>query len=113
MRWLDSITSAMLFAQCELGKTLGGGEGQGCLAGCSPWGHKELDMTGQLNNEQQQGPGKLENESILFSTIFFLFHFSRFYLAAHSENTEHLQICFFNFCDVFLYRKTLKPKGDL
>ena len=64
MRWLDSITSAMLFAQCELGKTLGGGEGQGRLAGCSPWGHKELDMTGQLNNNNN-------NNMLYFETGFF------------------------------------------
>ena len=30
----------------ELGQTLGDGEGQGGLARFSPWGHKELDMTG-------------------------------------------------------------------
>ena len=30
----------------ELGKTPGDGEGQGGLACCSPWGHKELDTTG-------------------------------------------------------------------
>ena len=29
----------------EFEQTLGGGEGQGSLACCSPWGHKELDMT--------------------------------------------------------------------
>ena len=34
----------------ELGQTLGDGEGQGGLACCSPWGCKELDATGQLNN---------------------------------------------------------------
>ena len=34
----------------ELGQTLGDGEGQGGPACCSPWGHKKLDMTGQLNN---------------------------------------------------------------
>ena len=26
-------------------------EGQGSLACCSPWGHKELDMTEQLYND--------------------------------------------------------------
>ena len=26
------------------------GEGQGSLACCSPWGCKEFDMTGRLNN---------------------------------------------------------------
>ena len=28
----------------------GGAEGQGSLACGSPWGHKELDMTERLNN---------------------------------------------------------------
>ena len=28
----------------------GDGERQGSLVCCSPWGHKELDMTEQLNN---------------------------------------------------------------
>ena len=34
----------------ELGPTLENGEGQGGLTCCSPWGHKELDTTWQLNN---------------------------------------------------------------
>ena len=34
----------------ELGQTSGDGEGQGGLVCCSPWGHKELDTTGQLND---------------------------------------------------------------
>ena len=33
----------------ELWQTSGDGERQGGLACCSPWGHKELNMTGQLN----------------------------------------------------------------
>ena len=33
----------------EFEQTLGVGDGQGSLACCSPWGHKELDMTEQLN----------------------------------------------------------------
>ena len=37
----------------ELGQTLGDGEGQGSLACCSPWGHKELDTTWQLNNKMR------------------------------------------------------------
>ena len=35
---------------CEFGQTLGDSEGQGSLACCSLWGHKELDMPYQLNN---------------------------------------------------------------
>ena len=34
----------------ELGQTPGDGEGQGDLTCCSPWGRKDLDTTGRLNN---------------------------------------------------------------
>ena len=41
MRRLDGITDSVdVFEQ-----TLGDSEQQGSLARCSPWGHKELDMT--------------------------------------------------------------------
>ena len=33
-------------------QTLGDGEGQGNMACCSPWGHKESDMTEQLHNNR-------------------------------------------------------------
>ena len=33
----------------ESEKTLGGGDGHRSLPCCSPWGHKESDMTEQLN----------------------------------------------------------------
>ena len=33
----------------EFEQAPGAGDGQGSLAPCSPWGHKELDRTGQLN----------------------------------------------------------------
>ena len=41
--------------QCQLNghefeQVPGDPEGQGSLACCSPWGHKESDMTEQLNN---------------------------------------------------------------
>ena len=38
----------------ELGQTLGDGEGQRGLVCCRPWGRKELDMSGQLNNSKNQ-----------------------------------------------------------
>ena len=38
----------------EFEKTPGNGEGQGGLACCSPWGHKESDMTGQLNKTDEK-----------------------------------------------------------
>ena len=34
----------------ESEQTLGDGEGQGGLACCSPWGHKELDTTERPNS---------------------------------------------------------------
>ena len=36
----------------EFEQALGYGEGQGSLVCCSPWGHKESDMTEQLNKEK-------------------------------------------------------------
>ena len=47
MRWLDGITAH------EFEQTLGDSEGQGTLACCSQWGHKELNMTEQLNNNNK------------------------------------------------------------
>ena len=37
----------------EFEQALGDGEGQGSMMCCSPWGHKELDMTERLNNNNQ------------------------------------------------------------
>ena len=48
MRWLDGITDSV---SMHLSK-LGDGEGQGSLACCSSWGHKELDTTELLNNNK-------------------------------------------------------------
>ena len=39
----------------ELGQTSGDGEGQRHLTCCSPWGRKELDTTGQVNNKGLKG----------------------------------------------------------
>ena len=36
----------------EFEQALGDGEGQGSLAGCSPWGRKESDMTERPNNNK-------------------------------------------------------------
>ena len=36
----------------EFEQALGDGEGQGSLACCSPWSHKEMDMTYKLNNNK-------------------------------------------------------------
>ena len=36
----------------EFEQALGDDEGHGSLACCSPWGHKELDTTEQMNNKK-------------------------------------------------------------
>ena len=47
MRWLDGITGH------EFEETLGDGDGQGILECYSPWGHKQLGMTEQPNNNNK------------------------------------------------------------
>ena len=37
----------------EFEQALGGRDGQGSLACCSPWGHKETDTTEGLNNKRK------------------------------------------------------------
>ena len=46
MRWLDGITDSM---DISLRTAPEVNDGQGSLACCSPWGHKELDTTERLN----------------------------------------------------------------
>ena len=48
MRWLDGITNSMDFEQAP-----GVGDGEGSLVCCSLWGHKEIDMTERLNNNNK------------------------------------------------------------
>ena len=45
MRWLDGITNSMDMSLSKLGV----GDGQGGMLCCSPWRHKQLDMTECLN----------------------------------------------------------------
>ena len=59
----------------ELGQTSGDGEGQGGLACCDPWGLKQLDTTGQLNNNGNSTLTYWET-SKLFSTVTVLFYTS-------------------------------------
>ena len=41
----------------EIEQAPGVGDGQGGLAHCSPWGHKESDTTERLNWTEPQGSG--------------------------------------------------------
>jgi len=44
----------------EFVQTPGDGEGQGSLACCCPWGHKELDTTERMNNEVETERKKID-----------------------------------------------------
>ena len=46
MKWLDDLTIAMDMNSWAKNLSSGDGEGQGGLACCSPWGHKESDTIG-------------------------------------------------------------------
>ena len=57
---MDVITHGHEFEQA-----LGVSDGQGSLVCCSPWGHKELDMTERPNNNK-----KVATELSIFYTLF-------------------------------------------
>ena len=46
MKWLDGIINSI--NGHEFVQTPGNGQGQGSLACCSPWDHKELDTAERL-----------------------------------------------------------------
>ena len=51
-------------------QALGSGDGQGSLVCCHPWGHKELDMTEQLNNSSNMwGLSSLTRDRIYTTCI--------------------------------------------
>ena len=50
IRWLDGTTNSMNTSLREFVLHHLNGEGQGSLACCCPWGHKQSDMSEQLNN---------------------------------------------------------------
>jgi len=56
----------------EFEQTPGDGEGQGSLACCSPWGHKESDMTEQ---QQQSVINDFSLNLFLFTSLVWGFHF--------------------------------------
>ena len=48
-----------LLNEHEFEQTVGDSEGQGSLACCSSWGHKESDMTSRLKNNNAEEPTHL------------------------------------------------------
>ena len=53
----------------EFEQAPGDGEGQGDLACCSPWGHKESDTTERLNSNNTLERGILCNQFAISFTI--------------------------------------------
>ena len=57
----------------EFEQALGVGDGQGSLAWCSPWGHKESDMTERLNwTEQSLGSSGSFLHSLLWGLLLYI-----------------------------------------
>ena len=59
-KWLDGIIDSMDMSLSKLNEIVKDKEtceGQGNLECCSPWGRKELDMTKQLNNKNNNKCG--------------------------------------------------------
>ena len=57
MRWLDGITDSMDTSLSRLQEMMN-------MACCSPWGHKELDMTEQLNNNNPWPVARLQETAL-------------------------------------------------
>ena len=51
MRHLDGITDSMDMSLSKLRETV---KDRGSLVCCNPWGHKESDITKQLNNNKKK-----------------------------------------------------------
>ena len=72
MRWLDSITDSMDMSLSKFQES----EGPGSLVCCNPWGCKELDMTEQLNNNNNSNnkitymwnPKEKDTNELLYQT---------------------------------------------
>ena len=84
----------------ELEQAPGDGEGQRSLVCCSPWGHKKLYMTQQLNNEQHRdvtGWGSIQGFTIPMDM------FLQVYLAAKQQE----KVTFFSHQENFMNK--MKP----
>ena len=71
MGWLDDITDSVDMSLSKL--QVIDGEGQGSLACCSPWGHKESDksdMTDRLNINNNHFPHFKMEHQVSFKVSF-------------------------------------------
>ena len=75
MRWLDGIIDSK---DLEFDQTPGDSEGQGGLVCCSLWGHKESDMTEQLNSNEWEDYSNNVGEGAAISRDWATAHFLAF-----------------------------------
>ena len=54
----------------ESEQTQGDSEGQGSMVHCNPWGHKKMDMTQQLNNNNVTGIALDAKNTVVSKTKF-------------------------------------------
>ena len=62
MRWLNDINDSMDMSLSNFWEMV---KGQGSLVCCSPWGHKESDMSQQLNNNSRGWPYSPQESALL------------------------------------------------
>ena len=60
-----------LLNEHEFEQTLGDAEGQGSLVCCSPWSHKQLDTTEQMN---KSGSSRVAHNHCICCILMFLFY---------------------------------------
>ena len=86
----------------EFEQTPGDGDGPQSLACCSPWGHKDSDMTEQLNSNIWSSPGRswyMTQISWIVSLVSTVFNFSK---EVMSRFIYFLGFFFFTFDSSFL-----------
>ena len=76
----------------EFEQTLGVGDGQGSLACCSPWGHKELDLTEWLNWTADSHKKQMSPLVILVVFFFFFLVWEDARTWAHKVSWKYLAI---------------------
>ena len=65
---------------CEFEQALGDGEEQGSLVYCSPWGHKDSDMSERLNHHYQLQIKHTEADSTESTPVWISANFNRWWL---------------------------------
>ena len=68
----------------------GNSEGQGSVACCSPWGHKESDMTERLNNNKHLGWVPYCPKSFMSYLILTTNLWHTYYSCCHFTDEEHV-----------------------